>query len=495
MRPSGNPKAPGFRPKKDPLLDDSVLDAATRRALLDNLGRNRPAPAPARDMAIGSDGSVDTPPPPAGASSSGAGTDGLSVVVLSRLQALEKQCAMQQKELKEKSLKIISLEDHLRESRSRANEAEDAKVVLAERLADMNRFLADYGLTFIGHATDPDEDDPAATKPAEKKPFDLYAGEFNPKATTEPSKQAAAPAAAPPALTEKEAHKKLPFDLVLATQQADRLSCSIANVTVRTEGKTGIIKERDTVHVCVYADGICINSGLFRPYGWPLCDAFLTDLLEGYFPYEFRDRYPDGFPIEIHDKSTEACPRAVPPQRSAVHQVGDHGYKPLDRDALLARVPQQYVTSTGKLVDVRSGVSDFIGDAARAVDKDGKPMPVGSAEPHRVTAVTEAEAAVQGAEGTSPSKQRPTTIIRVKFAQGHDVTLRMFHDDTVDRLRADLLTAAAAFFQPPAGGFELHSVYPRKTFADHAETLAAAGLVPSAALQIKVNPLPATSTS
>lgn len=55
----------------------------------------------------------------------------------------------------------------------------------------------------------------------------------------------------------------------------------------------------------VYANGIVVNQGAFRPYGWPLCDAFLHDLIDGYYPYEFKDKYPDGFPVEVIDKTKE----------------------------------------------------------------------------------------------------------------------------------------------------------------------------------------------
>ena len=37
-------------------------------------------------------------------------------------------------------------------------------------------------------------------------------------------------------------------------------------------------------NVVVYLDGICVNQGPFRPYGWAFCDAFLNDLLDGFFP-------------------------------------------------------------------------------------------------------------------------------------------------------------------------------------------------------------------
>jgi hypothetical protein len=483
MRPSGPPRgaAGAFRPKKDPLLDASVLDDATRRALLDNLGRQRP-PVPAqRAVATGPGGDVDVAMPAVPTSSATDGEAGLNAMVFARLNTLEKQAAVQQKELREKAARIVSLEDHLADAKRRLEKSEHEKEVLAHRLADMNKFLADYNMAFVGSARECSSGERTPehnTHAPPSKPFDLFAGNFDAKATDPTATHAAnkpLPLVAAPAggSASDESHNKLPFDLELATYHADRLSASIANKTVQTNGRTGVIKERDTVYVCVYADGICVNSGLFRPYGWPLCDAFLSDLLDGYFPYEFKDRYHDGFPIQIIDKSGEKCPRDAPTNN--VHHAGDHGYKPVGREALLRRLPQQYVTASGKLINLQAGVSDFIGG-------DGKDAFGGPAEPQRLVAQTEAEKFVTS--GNSPSKH-PLTTIRVKFAQGHDVTLRMFHDDTVGKLRAELLRASSDFFTPTTA-FELCSVYPRKTYTEHDESLAAAGLVPSAALQIKL---------
>lgn len=77
------------------------------------------------------------------------------------------------------------------------------------------------------------------------------------------------------------------------------------------DGKSGAICDREVVHVVIYANGIVVNQGAFRPYGWPLCDAFLHDLADGYYPYEFKDKYPDGFPVEVIDKTKEVHPAGV----------------------------------------------------------------------------------------------------------------------------------------------------------------------------------------
>ena len=171
------------------------------------------------------------------------------------------------------------------------------------------------------------------------------------------------------------------------------------------EGQRRVLKEREKVFLCVYRDGICVNGGPFRPYGWALCDAFLNDILEGYYPYEFKDRYPDGFPVQLVDRSMERCPTvggghqqqqkdkkgqggngsgASPatggrrlgtslednqPSNSGVSgnvatlddQKRTEGtFKPMTREEFLKKLPERYVGPGGRLVNVRQGVEELV---------------------------------------------------------------------------------------------------------------------------------------
>lgn len=456
------PRAAGFRPKKADVLNDSVLDEATRQLLLQDLARRRPPPTSAAKATPPS--TTDVPPE--------SEEDALVTVMAQRIAGLEKQNKMQMKELREKMSRVAHLEAENDRQRATLESAQLEKQLLAERLAQMNQFLADYGLTFVGESsrgTSPQADDNAPSPPK----FDLYAGAFNPSAAQPPGEapQEPMPDQRPETVTAAAAATQpaggLPFSLAELIAQAEKLTYSLSKNVMATDGNRGLIKERDTVYVCVYADGIVVNSGLFRPYGWPLCDALLHDVLEGYYPYEFKDKYPDGFPIEIVDKSGDKCPRKG--DDSNVRTVGDHGYKPLTREALLARLPQQYVTKEGKLINLRGGVNDFIG---------GQPASdVTPSGPQHVEAQT---AAVRASASDADAAK-----IMVKFPQGHSVALRMFRTDTIAQLRADLLAAAAGFFAPTCS-WELVSAYPRKTLDAHDDTLSAADLVPSAALQVKL---------
>ncbi|VEL19423.1 unnamed protein product [Protopolystoma xenopodis] len=58
----------------------------------------------------------------------------------------------------------------------------------------------------------------------------------------------------------------------------------------------------ETVQITLYDDGICLASGPFRPFIDPLTLTFVQDILDGYYPSEFKQSYPDGVLIEFIDK-------------------------------------------------------------------------------------------------------------------------------------------------------------------------------------------------
>lgn len=44
----------------------------------------------------------------------------------------------------------------------------------------------------------------------------------------------------------------------------------------------------------VFKNGIMLGRGPFRPFGTQETEYFINDILDGYFPYELKDKYPDG---------------------------------------------------------------------------------------------------------------------------------------------------------------------------------------------------------
>ncbi|KYQ56877.1 UBX domain-containing protein 11 [Trachymyrmex zeteki] len=54
-----------------------------------------------------------------------------------------------------------------------------------------------------------------------------------------------------------------------------------------------------------YKNGMCVNGGPLRSYYDPTAVSFIRDILDGYFPSELQQEYPDGVPFMIEDHRTE----------------------------------------------------------------------------------------------------------------------------------------------------------------------------------------------
>ena len=55
----------------------------------------------------------------------------------------------------------------------------------------------------------------------------------------------------------------------------------------------------DPVPLTLYANGIVMFSGPFRPYAEPTTQQCMQDILDGYFPTELQNKFPDGIPFAV----------------------------------------------------------------------------------------------------------------------------------------------------------------------------------------------------
>ena len=59
----------------------------------------------------------------------------------------------------------------------------------------------------------------------------------------------------------------------------------------------------DPIPLTLYKNGLAMYSGPFRPYSDLLTQQFITDLQDGYFPSELKDRYPEGIPFKVSQQT------------------------------------------------------------------------------------------------------------------------------------------------------------------------------------------------
>ena len=58
----------------------------------------------------------------------------------------------------------------------------------------------------------------------------------------------------------------------------------------------------ETVKVVYYKNGLLVKRGPFRSADSKSYKTFVDDILDGYFPSEYKDEYPDGVIFDLLDK-------------------------------------------------------------------------------------------------------------------------------------------------------------------------------------------------
>lgn len=48
-----------------------------------------------------------------------------------------------------------------------------------------------------------------------------------------------------------------------------------------------------------YKNGMIVQDGPLRSYNDPTAISFLRDILDGYFPSELQETYPEGVPFKV----------------------------------------------------------------------------------------------------------------------------------------------------------------------------------------------------
>ncbi len=289
------------------------------------------------------------------------------------LSAMASRLAVAERELKKKDFFVAELK-----AQNRA---------LREQVVEMEGFLEDYGMKWVGRdrheapsgssaGTGRTEDE------ARAKPSSNPTGPYKSSAST----TATSAAPAPPA-TAAASKASLPFDLPRVKKNMEQLSYAAGEgkASFNKGGQVRRLGRAEELPVTFFRDGILIRKGPFRPYSDPEALAFLADLEDGYFPYELKDEYPQGVPFRLTDKTSEpyqAVPESDPfpgagaklggaaggdARRSRLLNLksvaslsdGSDQLPRGDRAGFLSRLPERVIRN-GRIIEVREAISVLI---------------------------------------------------------------------------------------------------------------------------------------
>ncbi|KAL8576046.1 hypothetical protein ACOMHN_052064 [Nucella lapillus] len=445
----------------------------------------------------------------------------LMKLMMARLAIMEQKVQQQEQEIRTKDRRIRVLEDKLRivgqaakgdttsnsegeddanssnnNSQRRVQELEQHCLLLQQQVHEMESFLADYGMVWVGDQEDPESD--------------LY---IDDKDSEEERKV-------------KQTEKGLTLEDADQVQgQAfsidfDRLLENIGDLNVIAgEGEARIqrttdgarLKRQGNVPVTFYANGMLMFEGPFRPYTEPTAAQCVQDFIDGYFPSELQARFPEGVPFSVRDmrevyfkpkKASDVFSGAgntlggeVQPSRliptklqetdqtrhamtsagsDSVSVTSDLPFPRIKVDVFLNKLPKA-VVKDGKVIDIR----DSVGKTLTGESSSSEKVHVAVVE----TAVTKTiQNALSQAKVDRPKTPRDITTLRIKSQTGsHTYIVKMRFKETVSDLRRYLDAHRAG----ESTDYDICSTYPRKTFGDDKASMEACGLVPNGVLHLQ----------
>jgi len=437
-----------------------------------------------------------------------------------RLGALERELADERAASRAKDLRIASLEREVKAERAAAKKAggsgggggeggpdagggkvsqEVANALkrevkrLRKQVWEMECFLHDYGMIWVGDGGEEQEEE---QQEEEEEREEEGAGEAEEGAGPRPAGEVGESG-------DKKRNTKgvtrdgaFEYNIGVLVKQVEELNYVAGDGTKEVQvGKHGErrFQEAEALPLAVYRDGILLKEGPFRGFAEDKsARAFIIDILDGYFPYELKDHYPDGVPFLLIDKSTEDYRKPFKAFSGQGRQAGGGGAagavtvqeagwshaargQAMGREAFLNRLPKNVVKG-GRVISIRDDIAEMVG-------KQGQGQGQGSAGggPKTVVVNTPAMDLLSGGADLTPV---PISTLQVKSEDGATTfVIKMRFDETVGDLRAYLEEPRTrAGFN--ASGYDVRTPFPNRSYSD-TETLADAGLVPNAVIILR----------
>ncbi|KAG8459274.1 hypothetical protein KFE25_014119 [Diacronema lutheri] len=307
---------------------------------------------------------------------------------------------------------------------------------LRAQLREMELFLADYGLEWVG-------------------------GERGAAAGDASSPRGATPAAggAPPHI-----------DLVRVRARVEELNALAGDgssmvATLAAPGAVSRLTPIEPLPLTFWQNGMQVGDHPVREYVDVEVGVFLADLLDGYFPYELRHAFPEGTPFEVRDRLGDRLGAgrgaAAPHDWGAGRSLRAHAHAPCA--AALARASLHVAAAPS------AQSAEAPGDARRG----GLPME---------------DARVRGA--AAPRESEVSVLLQVRGIDGEPLCqLCLPADAPLGELRAAIAHSAALPARAwPA--FELRTTFPNRSYGTEldGEPIGALGFAPTATLHLHALP-------
>mmetsp|Transcript_21636 Transcript_21636/g.43213 ORF Transcript_21636/g.43213 Transcript_21636/m.43213 type:complete len:628 (+) Transcript_21636:77-1960(+) len=476
-----------------------------------------------------------------GSSASGNSANDLMTKMAGRLARVEMTCKRLKDEASKKDSllsrqrkRIATLEDAVasakaKETAAKLTELADENDQLRKQIIDMEKFLKDYGLVWVG-SNDYNERLVGTKGGGELEELEEEKHEGRDR-EVEKEKMVAKPS--------------LQFDRDIFCQRVKELNSMINadKASVVTTGKKASLKYQDGVRVILFEDGVAVGTQRVMKWDDEKCVKFVADIMDGFFPAMFKKEFPDGVKLDLVDSRERHSGASAPSFAGSgnsmlknsnikgLASLGNPDFRPMKAEEFLKMLPEKVVGPSGQVHDIRgdvgermSGVDKSVGEEVEGVETKSSEGGGNESSSKARNAADAAErrlrtgASVAGKAGTGenvpgpstppPKPQRlnstlrgrrvsvksesdeaaptksaessQTTTLKVKGCSSKPLTFTLGYDATVGRLRS-LIEAA----KDRPGEFEIRTAFPNRVYEDESATLEEAGLVPNASLNVR----------
>ncbi|KAI1894945.1 hypothetical protein AGOR_G00120990 [Albula goreensis] len=390
-------------------------------------------------------------------------------------QILEIQCKEKKIAVLEEKLKVLqkskdptdsSASQHPRDP-SRVEDLEQKCFTLQAQVWEMETFLSDYGLVWVGSSSEPHQEEGREEEVHHWQHLWQPAGvsvgkDFQPN-----------------------------FDQVVRSVHELNLLAGEGVSHIEPTHRGARLATRSPIPLSLYRNGFIMFNGPFRSYQEPSTQQCMQDLMDGYFPSELQQRFPDGVPFQLVDRREQdfmerrgglqfpGQGKAVggTPENTlssvgqypgkAVHEtLGDQGGK-LSMEQFLNKLPKM-VIKAGKVFDIQNSLKETLQGSSSSCSP----------------AVTVIETpALQGPRAPGDD----VTLLKVREVDGgQSFLLRMLLSETVGHLRQYLDSHRVQ----TKTTYDIISTFPLCHYDDDSLTLLACGLTSNTTLLLRPHPQP-----
>ncbi|XP_018541817.1 UBX domain-containing protein 11 [Lates calcarifer] len=390
----------------------------------------------------------------------------LMSAMMQRVTLLEKKVKSQAQEIECKNKKISALEEKLRVQResefrdlSGRDDLERRCQQLQNQVHEMENFLDDYGLIWVGD------------------------GETSDSAECEQTHSSGRGLWQPGTSGVRDFHMN--FDLVLQRIKELNVLAGEGESFVQSTARGAQLAKKDPIQLRLYSNGIVMFDGPFRSYQEHSTQHCMQDLMDGYFPSELQERFPNGVPFEVHDRRDEEFilrlpwdkfpgeGQAVCGESSNVASSQIPGKK-LTTDQFLRRLPK-VVVKAGRVIDIRDSLRATLQGSSDTQSNDSVIL-------INTPALQAMKERLQTHSSDRPSSARDVITLKVKSEDGNcTYVLRMCFSETIAHLRQYLDKHRGSGLP----GYDIISAYPQCCYDDDCRTLQSCGLTTNATLLLR----------